>query len=385
MTFRRFTRLRWTLPSRHALLTSAALLCASTADAQMTLQGPGDSSLTLGLWLRASYVNAEEARPAGGSAHDSGFTMDSVRLLSSAKFTRSFGATLTFERPPAKDMQLLDAILQFELAEGLNLWAGRLVPPTDRSNMAGNQFANVWGYPFVSLYPNAFTGRDDGVLLWGNLYADRLLYSVGVFEGKNRGGGLSNASNEPLFAARFAWSFLDPEPGYYGTSTYYGDKEVFTLGTALMSQKDGVGVAGARGDYRAWNLDALYETRLRSGGVLTVEAAWYDYDTDDVADVAPADPLCSRVSNCGGALQADAALLTVGYLMPHAFGPGRIQPYVRFQRLDPDAGARAEQWDVGANYVISGHKARLTAVYSSAKSEGAPSLDRLVLGLQLLY
>ena len=34
------------------------------------------------------------------------------------------------------------------------------MPPTDRSNMAGNQFANVWGYPFVSLYPNAFNGRD---------------------------------------------------------------------------------------------------------------------------------------------------------------------------------------------------------------------------------
>ena len=116
-------------------------------------------------------------------------------------------------------------------------------------------------------------------------------------------------------------------------------------------------------------------------GVLTAEAAW----CDDMADVAPDDPLCSRVSNCGGALQADAALLTVGYLIPHTFGPGRFQPYVCFQRLDPDAGARAEQWDVGANYVISGHKARLTAVYSSAKSEGAPSLDRLVLGLQLLY
>ena len=119
--------------------------------------------------------------------------------------------------------------------------------------------------------------------------------------------------------------------------------------------------------------------------MLTVEAAWYDYDTDGVADVVPADPLCSRVSNCGGALQADAALLTVGYLIPHAFGPGRFQPYVRFQRLDPDAGARAEQWDVGTNYVISGHKARLTAVYSSAKSAGAASLDRFVLGLQLLY
>ena len=45
----------------------------------------------------------------------------------------------------------------------------------------------------------------------------------------------------------------------------------------------GVGVAGARGDYRAWNIDALYESRLRSGGVLTVEAAWYDYDTDGMA------------------------------------------------------------------------------------------------------
>ncbi|MBU0601540.1 MAG: hypothetical protein KKD25_03945 [Gammaproteobacteria bacterium] len=384
MTPRRNTRPRWT-PHTTRTLLAAALLGGGGAQAQTTLTGPGDSSLTLGLWLRTSYVIEETERPDGRRAHDSGVTMDSVRLLSSAKFTRRLGATLTFERPPSADMQLLDAILQFEAADGVNLWLGRLVPPTDRSNMAGNQFANVWGYPRVSLYPNAFTGRDDGVLLWGNLLGDRLLYGIGAFEGKNRGRGLSNDSNDPLFAARVAWSFLDPEPGYYGTSTYYGQKEVFTLGAAWLSQKNGVGLAGARGDYRAWNIDALFEHRLPGAGVVTVEGAWYDYDTDGVADVAPADPLCARVGNCGGAVPATAFLLTAAYLIPARTGIGQLQPYVRLQRFEPDAGARVDQRDAGVNYVISGHNARITAVYSSIDTDGARRLDRVVLGLQLLY
>jgi hypothetical protein len=35
--------------------------------------------------------------------------------------------------------------------------------------------------------------------------------------------------------------------------------------------------------------------------------------------------------------------------------------------------------------VISGHNARITAVYSSIDADGARRLDRVVLGLQLLY
>lgn len=73
-------------------------------------------------------------------------------------------------------------------------------------------------------------------------------------------------------------------------------------------------------------------------GVLTAEAAW----CDDMADVAPADPLCSCVSNCGDALQADAALLSAGEPIPHALDPGRSQPDLRRQHLDPAPARRQD-------------------------------------------
>lgn len=66
-----------------------------------------------------------------------------------------------------------------------------------------------------------------------------------------------------------------------------------------MGQKDCVGVAS---------------------GVLTVEDAWHHCDIKGVAEVALADPLCSRVKNCSG------ALLTAGYPSLRARGPGRFEP-----------------------------------------------------------
>lgn len=127
------------------------------------------------------------------------------------------------------------------------------------------------------------------------------------------------------------------------------------------------------------------QTRLSDGAVVTLEGAWYDYDTDGVADISPADPGCSRVTNCGGAVQGDAWLVTAGYLFPTKIGIGRFEPNIRYQEFRPDTGARNDQWDVGVNYVISGHNARLSAFYSEMGSDGASSRNRFILGLQLMY
>ena len=96
-----------------------------------------------------------------------------------------------------------------------------------------------------------------------------------------------NLFDEPLFAARFAWSFLDPEPGYYGTSTYYGDKEVFTLGAALMSTGSDVDAAELRRRvtspagtteaaikaFQAGGFEALVETALNAAATRSAELA----------------------------------------------------------------------------------------------------------------
>lgn len=381
MTIRRFTRLRRARSLRPALAFAAALLAAGTARAELTLTGPGDSSLTLGIWSSTAYTNAEQA----DGSHTSDLRLDSFRIITGAKFTKRIGLMTNFARLSGESMRLLDLVGQFELADGLNLWVGRLLVPGDRQQMAGPYFANVWEYPMVSRNPSAYTGRDDGATLWGNVFDKRLLYMIGAFQGKNRGRGMSNESHQLLYASRIAWSFWDPEPGYFGNNDYFGEKEVLTLGAAYQKQNDGVGTAAAKGDFTAWSVDALMQTRLSTGGTMTLEAAWYDYDTDGVADISPADPGCSRVTNCGGATQGDGWLVTSAYLFPKKVGIGRFEPHVRYQEFRPDTGARNDQWDLGVNYIIAGHNARVSALYSSLRTEGAQSRDRFILGVQLLY
>ena len=376
------TRSRHVAPRLGAL--ALALAAAGTANAGVTVAGPGDSYLTLGLWMRTSYTSAEDAAP-NGSSRSNDFAVDSIRIITSGKLTKSIGGMVNFERQSDESMRLLDVVAQFELMEGINLWFGRMLPPTDRANLAGPFFANVWEYPGVSQYPNAFTGRDDGALLWGNVMDSKLLYAIGAFQGKNRGTGLSNDSDELLYAGRLAYSFLDAEPGYYGTNSYFGEKNLFTVGATFQTQKNGVGTALAKGDYTAWNLDALFETKLAGGGVVTLEGAYYDYDTDGVTDVANTNVLCSGINNCGGATEGTAYLVTAAYLMPGTYGIGQFQPYVRYQEFDPEVGSTTDQWDFGVTYVMKGHNARITAVYSDIDPGAAASTDKFIVGVQLMY
>ncbi|MCQ9379207.1 hypothetical protein [Methyloversatilis sp. XJ19-49] len=364
-----------------AFTLAAGVAAAGNAFAGPTFTGPGDSSLTLGVWSSAAYTSAEQA----DGSHDSDLRLDSFRIITVAKFTKQIGLMTNFARLSGESMRLLDLVGQFTLTDNINLWVGRHVVPGDRQQMAGPYFANVWEYPMVSRNPNAYTGRDDGATLWGSVFDQRLQYMVGAFQGKNRGEDMSNESHQLLYATRFAWSFRDRESEYFNSNHYYGEKEVLTVGVAWRTQKDGVGTALTRGDYTAWSLDALMQTRLQGGDVLTLEGAWYDYDTDGVADISPADPGCSRVTNCGGATAGEAYLITAAWLFPKPIGIGRLEPHVRFQEFRPDSGARNDQWDIGLNYVIAGHNARLSALYSELGSDGTRTRNRFILGLQLMY
>jgi hypothetical protein len=117
------------------------------------------------------------------------------------------------------------------------------------------------------------------------------------------------------------------------------------------------------------------ETKLSNGGVLTLEGAYYDYDTDGVADTGGAVAIACglvNINNCGGATEGEAYLLTAAYLIPGKVGIGQFQPYARYQEFDPQVGSKADQWDLGVTYVMAGHNARITAVYSGDANNAAP-------------
>ena len=89
------------------------------------------------------------------------------------------------------DMIVLDAIGKFEFNDYFNIWGGRLLVPSDRSELDGPFFHNTFDFNKTPFYPQDFGnfaagrfGRDEGVNIWGALTPDKkLTYVVGIFDG----------------------------------------------------------------------------------------------------------------------------------------------------------------------------------------------------------
>ena len=376
---------------RGILLAAAAGACfapLSVAHASAKIPISDDSWVSVGLGIRASGSWDEHGAPDGSSDYDT--SLDSVRLYVNGQLNKTIGATFNTERDGDGDIKVLDGYVRFEFMDEFNVWAGRLLPPSDRSNLDGPYYLSTYNFPgLVSLYPARFAGRDDGVVVWGKVFDKKLVYSAGVFRGHNKIAGASNQGGDPLFAGRVAFNFWDAEddPGYYTSSTYYGSQDILTVAVAGQIQKNGVGTAAVNGDYKAFNVDALMEKKLPGDGVITLEGAYYNYDTDGVIDVSGGFGGAGATDNVGGVVDGKAWLASAGYLFPQEIGIGKIQPVVRYQQFKADdLGFKLKQWDASLNYIIKGHNARVSLDYSHFDVSGSGGdNDALTLGVQLQF
>jgi len=386
----------------HPRLTPLAALCllglTSTASQAATFDLGGDASFSIGAGLRLSYQSLENAAPSG-SDRSNDFVVDSTRVYMSGRVMKTLGATLNFERDGSGNtpdgLRVMDAYVQYEPMPEFNVWFGRMLPASDRANLDGPFYLNVWDYPMVSQYPNLAIGRDNGVQLWGKVMDSKLTYVLGAFKGHNNYAGASNESDNLLYSWRAAYAFWDaePAPAYYTGSTYYGSADILTLGFAGMYQSDGVGVAGNPGDYLGMNIDLLMEKKLAGGGVLTLEGAYYDYDLDGKADCGsgePGAPACpggaGANDNVAGLVEGKGSLATAAFLLPGKVGIGQVQPFVRYQSFDRElSNSTIDVLDVGLNYVIKGHNARVSAFWSKTEDDRPTpdtDLDKFVIGVQ---
>lgn len=358
-----------------ALIGIAGSLAALEARAGATVNIGPDQSVSVGFGMRTSYTNAEHGAPDGSRSND--FHLDSARIYLGASLNQQVKGMFSTEWDGDK-IRVLDAAGQFAFSPELNVWAGRLLSPSDRANMAGPYYSLGGGYwaGVASRYGyngGIFRGRDDGAVVWGNLLDGKLGYSIGAFEGHTFGiGSLTQneakaagvkASDKPMVAGRLQYDFWDAEPGYYGTGNYLGTKDLLAIGLAARTQKDGVLLPTAVGDYRSWNIDFLLEKRLSGAGAVSLEGAWYDYDTDNVVKSE----------------QGRAWLVGVGYIV------NRLQPFVRYQKFAADTGIDTRQGDVGVNYIIDGYNAQLAALYSRTKMTGTADQSKFSVTLQLQY
>jgi hypothetical protein len=366
-----------------------------------------EASLSVGIGLRASYTNLQNGAPNGTSGTNN-FAVENARLFTNASYGKIIKATMNFNASPGNgtgtpdNLRLMDGIAQFEFNEGFKIWMGRFLPPSDRSNLYGPFYTSAWSFPGIASAGYGGTlsiiaGRDDGAMVWGNLFDSKLTYSVGAFNGHNRVAGLSNQEDNLLYSGRLEYNFWDAEGGYYRNATYLGAKNVFAIGASVQSQKNGVGSAAAPGKLKIWDVDLLIEKKFGAGYVPTFEGLYerYDLGAVDCGSGETGSPGCLGGSgSVGGLVAGKSYLATVALLFPQVIGWGQFQPFIRYQKLNRDVTATTSKGtDFGVNYLIKGFNAKVSAVYTRLDDSRLPILvpaktsgaNQFVLGVQLNY
>jgi hypothetical protein len=332
--------------------------------------------MNVGAGLRTSMNSAK----TGGAARTYDFNLDNVRLYVSSSGHDAISLEFNMDINNAQgfgvgveagEARVLDAIAKFKLSDAVNIWIGRMLPPSDRSNLSGPYYLNAWTFPWVQFgYHNIFQGRDDGILAHGKLKEGRFEYALGAFDGKEAGPG---GNDNMMVAGRFNVNLLDVEEGYYNSSTYFGSMDILTIGFAFQSQT-GTATLTDVNDYDGYSFDVLYERPTEDGGAITVEGAWYDFEgTQSSNDGNSYFVMVSRMSG------SDVAV-----------GPasGRIIPYYRHQNFERDAGAANDKIssnDWGVHLVMNGHNSRFTLEYSQSETFSGDSTEDVRFGYQLQF
>ncbi len=287
---------------------------------------------------------------------------------------------------PSPALGPMDMILKYHACSAFNVWAGRLLVPSDRSNFTGPFFMSPWNYPGVyagagfvgpKTGPN---GRDQGGTVWGMLLEDKLKYYVGAY-GMDLVEPGGPGVERVYYSGRVSYSFQGTEPGYFGSSTYYGDKSVVTAGLSAQYQKGASVNLGAmpptQKDTATLMADVLAEEVLEGTGTVSLEAQGYIFNPGSSG------PASGEV--IGGAAAApvfgpkEAFYLLAAYLTPDKIGLGKIQPLIRWQHtIDPSWNVV----DVQLGYIIKSYFNKIIVNYQHTEANGL-TVNQLQFGAQM--
>jgi hypothetical protein len=277
---------------------------------------------------------------------------------------------------PAGSVGLMDLVAQFHPIHEFNIWAGRLLVPSDRAIFSGPFFMSPWNVPggYVPGAPplgakTGSLGRDPGAVVWGSAFGDRFKYYGGAF-------GLDKDA-EPYFLGRLSYNFVGPEPGYSPPATYYGERDVVAVGVAAQMQKHGAvdESTGAPKTMRIGIVDAIAEHVVPRVGTFSAWCEFYAFGSGYSFAKLNGKPVYAP---------DDAFAVLFSYLTPRPVGVGKLQPLVRVQQtIDPN-------WtivDAALAYVIHGHSLRAVATFEHVdrgSQGGVTSKENVIqLGVQI--
>jgi hypothetical protein len=401
-------------------LVAGVLSTPPSVHAAGTIKADDDKWISVGMGLRTSF-NAQENGAASGQAYSNEFAIDNARIYVNGKVHKYIGFEFNTDCFNCKTMQgagpfvggsqnfggnssigLLDAIGKFEFNEMANLWVGRMLLPSERGSLNNAFYNAIYTSTPTPGFPAAYSqnfngvgaggaglnGRDNAATFFGKIhpFGTHLLYVLSVSQGL-RGG--PNTGNSLMYTGRLQWNLLNDEknPGYYTMGTYYGTMgDIVAIGVSGQHQKDGAGsVTSGTSDFTAVTVDLLVEKLLPNNmGVFTFNGEFKRFFANYGA---PA----TANANCFCVFNGDSWSVNALYLIPQEIGIGRFQPYMRYTSIDPRYSTMRQEWEVGTNYVISGHNARVAAYYtygdisSMLYANPQQKVDTFHVALQLQY
>ncbi len=366
---------------------------AASADvAVMATKEAEKPKVNIGVWLRTGLTFQNPNRPtkfddqalsAYGELHLDGHIYESVN------YTFNFVAQYSGQDLTGT-ARILDAIAQFDALDEFHIWAGHMLVPSDRSNFSGPFFMSPWNYPgvfsvpgqgFALIFPaEGPIGRNTGATIWGDFGKGLFKYYAGAYS-------LADVGQSPLYSGRLNFSPIGKEPGYYHSSTYYGDKDVLALGVGAQFQKHGsvgpvpVDAAGVptgpapTDDFSDINADILAEFKV-GDSVLTGEGAVYhfagNYNANNVVPNGAPNP-------------ADNAFFLLGSYLSPQVGIGKIQPLIRYQwakQKTPDL--KMYVVDADLSYVVKEYSLRGVVGYQFTNMGAGRKGDSIHIGVQLM-
>jgi len=358
--------------------------------------------ISVGMGIRTSFTTAED-KSASGAQWNNSFAVDNARIYINGQIHKYVKFTFNTEcfncsvnggginGPPGgqfngnSNIGLIDAIGKFEFTRTINFWVGRTLVPTERGELNGPFYHQVYdGFRtpfnqsdisggFGAGGAGAF-GRDQGLVFFGQVDpgGTHLLYAASVFTGlQSSAGSGPNQRSTLKYAGRLQWNLLNDEmaknPGYYTAGGYYGDYgDLLALAVSGEYQNQGVGSFANPHSYGTFISDILFEKVLPDKAVFTANAEYKRYWTQDLAAYGDADCFCmfNGTSVTGYAL----------YLFPQVIGIGQFQPYGRYTYVNNvyQSGAGQDEFEAGLNYIISGFNARIMDFYRTSAIANGP-------------
>jgi hypothetical protein len=323
---------------------SAGLLTTFLLSINLPLHAQNDlPPVTVGAGVQTSLVSTH---PDQGSSSQR-FLLNSARIYLGGSATEKIKFMFNTEYDGVTNkVGILDAVARMEMSSKFNVWAGRLLPPSDRANLYGPYYSHHWltftdgiqdGYPFIH------AGRNNGAVYWGDFGKAKI--SAGAFD------GMSLTGNPKLLgAARVQIDFWDKENGYYLNGTYYGDKNLLGLGGAVQVQS---GNTAATGDF-------LLERKLPNNGVVTLESEYAFYDK-----------LGGYDAKYG---RSQGAYVLAAYLFPQQVGVGKFEILGKYAAakfsngITPANGTYGQRTsEVNFNYVIKQFNARVMIFFQNTE------------------